>query len=524
MPLNESIDPIRLEIFRHMLASIADEMGTVLGRSAHSTNIRERKDYSCALFNRDGETIAHAAHIPVHLGAMPLSVQQALQDYPDMASGDVIILNDPYRGGTHLPDVTLIAPVFVEGSLAFFVANRAHQSDIGGASPGSMPLATEIFQEGLIIPPVHLYRSGRRDEDLWQLICANVRTPKEREGDLMAQLAAIRIGERRLQELCARYGLNEVYLYSKALLDYAEKFMDKVIRRIPKGIEPFEDIMDDDGINPDPVKIKVTIIPEDEKVYVDFTGSSPATRGSINAVYAVTLSAVRYCFRCLIDEDVPENDGLFRPLRVIAPPGTVVNAQFPAAVSSGNVETSQRIVDTVFGALAKACPDLIPAASCGTMSNFTFGGVRGERTFAFYETIAGGAGATPKFNGESAIQTHMTNTMNTPIEAIEMNYPVRIRTYRIRKNSGGTGRQRGGDGIIREFEFLQEMQVSLMADRHRNAPYGLFGGEPGSPGQAWWIKAQGDTVKLPSKFVLQVNPGDRIRIETPGGGGWGTAQ
>ncbi len=516
------VDPIRLEVFRHVLSSVAEEMGGVLGRSAYSANIKERKDFSCAVFLADGRLIAQADHIPIHLGAMPLSVQAAIDHFPDPAPGDVVILNDPYHGGSHLPDVTMIVPVFIDDELTFFVANRAHQSDIGGMSPGSMPLAREIFQEGLIIPPILLYRRGERNDAVWQMILANVRTPEEREGDLLAQIHACQVGATRLQEIVRRYGKSEVLRYCAALLTYSETIMRRAIAEIPNGTYTFADALDDDGITDTPITIRVTVTVRDADVTVDFTGSDAQCAGSVNAVYAVTISAVRYCFRCLIETDVPTNDGLFRPIQVITPEGTVVNARYPAPVSAGNVETSQRIVDVVFGALAQALPDRIPAASSGTMNNLTFGGVWNGQPFGYYETIGGGAGAGPRGDGESAIHTHMTNTMNTPIEALEQQYPIRVLEYAIWKNSGGRGRHRGGDGIVRAIQFLAPAQVGLISDRRRTRPYGLQGGAAGQSGRNLWIRADGTTVSLPGKFQIHVQPGDIVRIETPGGGGWGT--
>ncbi len=516
------VDPVRLEVFRHMLTAIAEEMGSVLERSAYSANIKERRDFSCAVFDADGRLIAQAAHIPVHLGAMPLSVRAALEAFPDLEPDDVVILNDPYRGGTHLPDVTLIYPVFIEGRLTFFTANRAHQSDIGGMTPGSMPLASEIFQEGLILPPVRLYRRGARNEDLWRVLLANVRTPEEREGDLLAQVYACRVGAQRLQALVGKYGPEEVLFYSRALLDYSEALMRHALAQIPEGTYTFEDSLDDDGFSETPVRIRVAVTIQAGQAVVDFTGSDPQCQGSVNAVYAVTLSAVRYCFRALLEGDAPTNDGLFRPITVVAPEGTVVHARPPAPVSAGNVETSQRIVDVVLGALAQAVPDRIPAAAQGTMNNLTFGGVFQGRPFAFYETIGGGAGAGPHGDGESAIHTHMTNTMNTPVEAIERLFPVRIRRYSIRWGSGGEGLHRGGDGIVREVEFLAPARVGLISDRRKTVPYGLAGGRPGQPGRNRWIRADGTAVDLPGKFQVDVQPGDVLSIETPGGGGWGS--
>ncbi|MEO7143835.1 MAG: hydantoinase B/oxoprolinase family protein [Bryobacteraceae bacterium] len=516
-------DPIELELFRHLLVSIAEEMGAVLRKTSYSANIKERRDYSCAVYDAAGETVAMGDHMPVHLGAMPLSVRAVMDDFR-LAPGDVAIVNDPFRGGTHLPDITAVSAVFSAGERrpAFYVANRAHHADIGGMSPGSMPMAREIYQEGLRIPPVLLVRGGRMDDALLRLLLANVRTPEEREGDLAAQMMAIRRGGDRLQELARKYGLAVVRRNMRALQDYSERMMRAAIGRIKDGRYTFHDFLDSDGVSARPVKIAATITIAGNTAAVDFTGSDPQAAGPVNANYAVALSATMYVFRCLLQEDVPYTAGLLRPIRVIAPSGTVVNAQLPAAMAAGNVETSQRITDVVLGALAKAAPGRIPAASSGTMNNLTFGGwdnVRG-RPFVYYETIAGGMGASALGNGASAVHTHMTNTWNTPIEALEHQYPVRLRAYRIRGGSGGRGWHRGGDGIVREYEFLTGAEVTILSDRRERGPYGLAGGGVGKPGCNRLFRA-GGALAIPAKTQFEARAGDVLRIETPGGGGYG---
>ncbi len=521
--MKPSTDPIKLEVFKNLFSSVAEEMGVALCRTGHSVNIKERRDYSCAIFDGRGEMIAQAAHIPVHLGSMPLAVKAAMERR-QMSRGDTIILNDPYRGGTHLPDLTLISPVCAEDtpSPLFFVANRAHHADVGGMAPGSMGVATEIFQEGIRIPPVTLVKGGNLNRDVFDLLLANVRTPEEREGDLEAQLAANETGRRRLLEIVARYGADETLRYAEELKAYAERMTREAIRRIPEGRYHFEDYLDDDGVTTDPIRIEVAVTVKGGQAVVDFTGTAPQVAGSVNAVYAVTLSAVFYVFRCLVDFDIPSNAGCMVPLTVIAPEGSVVNTRPPAAVAGGNVETSQRIVDVLLGALAQALPDRIPAASAGTMSNLVIGGTDHERGrhFAYYETIAGGMGARPTRDGVDAVQTHMTNTRNTPIEALEHAYPLRVLRYEIRRGSGGRGRHRGGDGIRRDVELLTDAAVGLLADRRRFRPYGLRGGESGQGGESILISPGGKR-PLGSKFHLRASAGEIISIRTPGGGGYG---
>jgi N-methylhydantoinase B/oxoprolinase/acetone carboxylase alpha subunit len=517
----KSYDPIELEIFKNLFVSVAEEMGAVLGRTALSPNIKERKDYSCAVFNARGETLAQGSHIPVHLGAMPLSVQAALASLT-FDDGDLVLVNDPYHGGTHLPDITCIAPVFDHGRAAFFIANRAHHSDVGGMSPGSMPLATEIFQEGMIIPPLKLVKRGELDEDVLRLFLANVRTPEERKGDLLAQMAACEKGRARMVEAVEKYGMAKIIRYTRLIQDYTAAFLEATLRAIPNGTYRFTDVLDNDGISGDPIRIRAAVTIKGSRAIVDFRGSSPQVRGGVNANAAVTASAVLYVFRSLIEEDIPFNTGLLRPITIIAPPGLVVSAQFPAATAAGNVETSQRIVDVLLGALAKAVPGRIPAASQGTMNNIAFGGfdpVRG-RAFAYYETIGGGMGASRERDGLSGVHSHMTNSLNTPLEALENYLPLRIRRYGLRTGSGGSGRHKGGEGIIREYEFFVPARVTIMSERRVFAPYGQAGGGPGARGRNCLIRRNRKTL-LGSKATLQVEPGDILSIETPGGGGYG---
>ena len=519
-----SVDPIALEVFKNLFASVAQEMGVALGRTGYSPNIKERRDYSCALFDASGQMVAQAAHIPVHLGSMPLAVVMAKAEAP-LGRGDMVILNDPYRGGTHLPDITLVAPVFAgpRGRRPlFYVANRAHHADVGGMTPGSLPLATEIFQEGLRIPPLTIVRSGKLEDDLVRLILANVRTPEEREGDLAAQIAANRIGERRLLEIVAAHGRRTIVAAMGSLLDYAERMTRQALKAIPNGTYRFEDYLDDDGLSEEPIKIAVTVTVRGDEAKVDFTGTDPQVGGSVNAVEPIVLSAVYYVICCLVDVELPTTAGCMRPITVVAPEGSVVNARFPAPVAGGNVETSQRIVDVLLGALAQAVPEAIPAASAGTMNNLTLGGydpVR-RRAFAYYETIAGGMGAGSKGPGLSAVHTHMTNTLNTPVEAIEYAYPFRVVSYKLRAGSGGDGRHRGGDGVVREIELLCDASLTLLSDRRRLQPYGLYGGRPGERGINL-LKTGRRVEELPGKVNRKVSAGQVVSIHTPGGGGYG---
>ncbi len=515
-------DPATLAIFNSLLASVAEEMGVTLGRTAHSPNIKERRDYSCAVFDHHGRMTSQAAHIPVHLGAMPVAID-AVRHLAPYAPGDMFILNDPYLGGTHLPDISLISPVFTGATLVGFVTNRAHHADVGGMSPGSMPVATELYQEGVIIPPLRLYEAGRLNEGLFALLLRNMRVPDQRSGDFDAQIAAQRTGESRLTALAERYGIAELRRQTEALMNYAERITRAALAAVPDGAYTFEDALDGDGESDEPVPIRVRLTFSGGGMHCDFTGSAAQRRGSINAVASVTRSAVYYVVRCLLEPDTPSNDGCFRPVTFTLPEGSVVNARPPAAVSAGNVETSQRITDVVLGALARALPDVIPAASSGTMNNLTIGGYDpiAARHYTYYETICGGAGAGPRGAGLSAVHTHMTNTLNTPAEALELAYPFRIEAYGIRHGSGGGGAHRGGDGAIRVYHFLAPATVTLVTERRRIAPWGLAGGGPGMTGKNLLRRAGGAELELPAKVSLGVGPGDELHIHTPGGGGWG---
>ena len=546
------VDAISLEVFKNLFESVAEEMGVALQRTAYSPNIKERRDFSCAVFDPDGNMIAQAAHVPVHLGAMPASVRAALEVFPNaLRPGDIVILNDPYLGGTHLPDITMVAPVYADVALstatpsgaaadapgaadagggrrplAGFVAARGHHADVGGMTPGSLPLSTELYQEGTIIPPIKLARGGRVNQDVVQLICRNSRTPDERKGDLAAQTAAIRVGEQRMREVVGRYGPESAQEHMAALLDYSERVTRQTIRAIPDGEYHLLDYMDDDGLTQEPVPIAVTITVNGDEMAIDFTGTSAQRPGCINAPEAVTVSACLYVVRCLLREPAPANQGCLRPLRIHAPRGSLVNPLPHRGVAAGNVETSQRITDVLFGALAQALPEVVPAASQGTMNNMIIGGhdpVR-DKPYVYYETIAGGMGARPDKDGISGIQTHMTNTMNTPIEAMEFAFPLRLRKYALRRGSGGDGKYRGGDGVVREVEFLAPARVTLMSERRKLAPPGYHGGHHGHPGENRLLRGGVEEVQLAGKEVVDVAAGDVISVHTPGAGGWGAPE
>lgn len=546
-------DPTTLEIYRALYTSVAEEMGIALRRTSFSPNIKERRDYSCAVFDANGRVIAQGDHMPVHLGSMPMAVAAALKEI-NPGPGDVIALNDPFAGGTHLPDVTLITPVCsgqwavdrrnlatagaksgkprsklhtAHGPLhtLFYVANRAHHADIGGGTPGSMGLATDIYGEGVTIPPIRLVRSGELVEDVMRLILANVRSHDERRGDFQAQIGSLSIGSARLLEIVERRGAPEATEYAEHLIEYSARLMRNVITGIPDGSYEAVEVLDDDGVGSRDITIHVKVTIKGSQAGVDFSGSSPQVAGPVNAVEAITVSAVSYVFRCLLGADVPASAGLMEPIEVNAPSGTIVNARHPAAVAGGNVETSQRIVDVLFRALAKALPARIPAASQGTMNNLTIGGIdpRNGKEFSYYETVAGGMGARPAADGMSAVHTHMTNSLNTPAEALEYAYPLRVRQYSIRKGSGGRGKHRGGDGVIREIEALAAARMSLLSDRRKHRPYGLQGGRGGDSGEASIIR-KGKATLIDSKGTWDLQPGDRVRIETPGGGGFGKTE
>ncbi len=518
-------DPAEIAVIGHALHSVAVEMGAALRRTAFSPNIKERRDYSSAVFSAEGELIAMGDDIPVHLGSMPMSVSAALEAL-EFAPGDVALLNDPYRGGTHLPDITMVAPVFLPGSRkpAFYVANRAHHADVGGMHPGSMGPCREIAQEGIRIPPVMLMRAGKIDAQVLAILLANVRTPREREGDLTAQLGACRIGIARMVEVVGRFGHARLSRRVDAMHAASTRMMQAMLAELPSGEWSAEDFLDDDGVRPEPIRIHVTVRNDAtrRRAVIDFAGSDAQVAGNINAVYAITWSAVFYVFRCLLPAEAIVTAGLMRPIRVIAPQGSVVNAVPPAAVAGGNVETSQRIVDTLLLALSQALPGRIPAASSGTMNNLTIGGIdpRTGSPYTYYETIAGGLGASPQRAGASGHHAHMTNSLNTPVEALEYAYPFRMTRFGLSRDSGGAGLHRGGDGVVREIELLADAQVTLLADRRKTQPWGLQGGQPGAAGKSMLIHAEREEA-LPGKCTRELPTGTRLRIESPGGGGWG---
>ncbi len=508
------IDPIALEVARNRLAGIADEMGAVLRRTAYSPNIKERMDCSAAVFVADGEMLAQAEHIPVHLGSMPASVAAVLERF-GAEPGVQYAVNDPYAGGTHLNDLTLVRPVFLGSQLVGWAANRAHHADVGGEAPGSMPVhATTVDQEGIRVSPMPAVRDGAWLPEFLEPFLEATRTPAERLGDLSAQLGANEVGARRLAEMARREGVEGFHRLASALLSYGERRMAAALAELVDGTFGFEDVMEWGDRD---VRIRVAVTIDGDTLTADFTGSDPQIPANFNAVEAVTRSCLYYAVRVATDPTIPTNGGCYRRVRLIAPEGTIVNARPPAAVAAGNVETSQRIADVLLGALAQAAPDRVPAASQGTMNNVLVGNDR----FAYYETVGGGQGGRPTKPGQSGIHTGMTNTKNTPIESLEVHYPFRVTRYTIRRGSGGAGRFRGGDGIEREIEFGEPAVVSLLGERRRHAPWGLHGGEPGACGEDWLIRPGRPPERLPGKVTLEVRPGDRLLVRTPGGGGWG---
>ncbi|MFC2079599.1 hydantoinase B/oxoprolinase family protein [Candidatus Bipolaricaulota bacterium] len=518
------IDAITLEVLRNAIAAIADEMNANLVRASYSPNIKERRDCSSAVFDAQGRMIAQAESIPVHLGAMPYSVESAIQHRSPFAPGDVVVLNDPYAGGAHLPDITFVVPVFMEDRLIAFVANRAHHADVGGKEPGSLAGDTvEIYQEGLRIPPIRLWEREVLNDDLLQMILANVRTPDERWGDLRAQKAACATGIERMHALYLRVGKSVLLDAMSAVLDYSERRMRHQISQLPQGEASFEDALDSDGITEDVIPIRVRVKIEEERIEVDFSGTAEQVSGPVNAVFAVTASAVYYAIRAFADPEIPPNSGCYRPITINAPEGSIVNACLPAPVVGGNLETSQRIVDVVLGALGKLAPERSMAACQGSMNNLAIGGVDPltGKAFTIYETIAGGFGGRATKDGIDGIHSHMTNTLNTPVEALETSYPLRVDRYELRPGTGGGGQYRGGLGIRRDMTCLaQSARVSFLTDRRVTRPYGVEGGESGAPGQNAVIR-NGEEFELPSKGTTTLQYGDTISIRTPGGGGYG---
>ena len=519
------VDPVELELTRNLLEAAAEQMGITLRRVAFSANIKERRDFSCAVFDAAGDLLAQAAHIPVHLGSMPASVAAVRDRLGDLAEGDVAIVNDPFAGGTHLPDITLVTPVFAGGHRVGYAANRAHHADVGGISPGSMTVSRHIDEEGVRIEPALLCRGGARDEAVLRRILDVVRTPTERVNDLDAQMTANRVGAAALAAMVGARGAEHVRRYGGALLDYSQSFMATAIGDIPDGEYRFEDALDDDGAGTAPVPIRVAVTIAGDQATVDLRGSAPQVSGCVNCPRAVALSAAYYCFACLLEPGVPLNGGCFRNVTVLTTPGTVCHAEYPAAVVAGNTETSQRLVDVIFGALAQALPDRIPAASCGTMNSVAMGGATaGGQGWTYYETIGGGSGGGPAGAGASAVQCHMTNTLNTPAEALELQYPLRVRRFERDLGSGGGGQHRGGDGVVREIEALVPVDGTVLTDRRITRPYALAGGSPGDAGENWVVVPGDRDYVVPGKARFTLAPGDRLRILTPGGGGWGAGR
>lgn len=508
------MNPVELNIFASRLEAVCDEMGAVLRNAAFSPNIRDRLDFSCAVFDDGGELCAQAAHIPVHLGSMAYAMRGIVSGV-EWHAGDMVVLNDPFLGGTHLPDVTLIAPLFVEGQLTAFLVNRAHHADIGASSPGSMPVSRHLDEEGRVIPPGYLVRRGEFDRAFLKQLTGDNRNPGESSGDFAAQVSANRSGLERLAEMIKEWGRGRFIEGLEALNAYAEKLARHALSSIPDGEYRFTDRMDDDGQGNRDILIQVTLNVHRGSVLVDFTGTADQVTGNINCPLSVAAAAVFYVFRCLMPAQTPACAGTFRPIQLKAPAGSLLNARRPAAVAAGNVETSSRVVDAVLGALAVVLPDEIPAASHGSMNNLAMGSDAGV-PWDYYETIGGGMGAGVHGGGLHAVQTHMTNTLNTPIEVIETRFPLRVTRYAIRTGSGGKGERPGGDGLIREFEFLSPAQISLLTERRDHPPWGMQGGEPGAPGRNL---LEGHL--LPGKVSVQVKQGQRLRIETPGGGAWG---
>ena len=510
------MDTIGLEILRNQLARVAEDMGVVLRAAAFSPNIKERIDCSAALFTPDGEMLAQAEHIPVHLGSMPASVRAILERFgSDPRPGVQFAVNDPYAGGTHLNDLTLVRPVHVGATHIGWVANRAHHADVGGESPGSMPAhATRVDQEGIVVSPMIAVVDGQWDPPFLEPFLAATRTPAERRGDLSAQLGANELGAMRFAEIVERAGSRDFASASRQLGAYGERRMRAAIAAVPDGTVDFTDTMEWEGTL---VPISVTITVDGADLCADFSASADQVRGNINAVRAVTASCLSYAVRVATDPSIPATGGAHRPLELVTRPGSIVDAVPPAAVAAGNVETSQRIADTLLGALAQIAPDRVPAAGQGTMNNVLIG----NDDFAYYETVAGGQGARPGRNGQSGIQTGMTNTKNTPVTSVPMHYPFAITRYRLRTDSGGSGAFVGGDGIEREIRFDEPATLSLMGERRLSAPWGLAGGSHGAPGEDWLIRADGSRERLASKCTLEVAPGDRLLVLTPGGGGWG---
>ena len=525
--MKQKSDPITLEVMRNAFQSVAEEMGAALIRTALSTNIKDRRDCSTAIYTARGDLVAQAEHIPLHLGLMVSVVKKTLERFPveRLEPGDAIITNDPYISGSHLPDICMITPFFDEGRCIALLANLAHHVDIGGISPGGMPtISTEIFQEGIRIPPVKLRKQGEIDDQIMELITNNVRTPYETYGDFQAQLAAGNVGERRLREIISKYGQSMATFYMNEIINYSERIMRNRIKELPKGIFSFEDFLEGDGLSDDLLKIKAAITIGEDRILVDFTGTDRQALGSVNSTRAVTLACVYFAIKAAIDPGLPSSDGTSRPVEVITPPGSLVNPDFPAPVSNANINTSQRIADVVLGALSSAIPERVPAASTGSMSIFTIGGMdpRTGEYYSYVETYGGGHGAMENQDGMDGVHTNMTNTRNTPAEVIEIAYPLRVERYGLVKDSDGPGKSRGGLGMTREITILDhEATVTLGTERRKIPPWGLMGGKPGGSSDCSIVSPEGKKKALPGKVTIRLDPGTRIVLKTAGGGGFG---
>ncbi len=513
------MDAIELTLFSNQIAAICEEMGLVLRHAAFSPNIRDRLDYSCAIFDANGELCAQAAHIPVHLGSMAFAMR-GIVGSQDWQPGDMLVLNDPFLGGTHLPDVTMVAPFFLDEKLLGFVANRAHHADIGASTPGSMPVSKSLEEEGIIIPPTLLIRAGELQQKAYDSILSGLRNAVISRGDFEAQISANKTGLQRLENWVQTLGVDAFQSGLVELNAYAERLAQDAFADLPDGTYAFKDFMDDDGAGHENLPISVTVEIGQGKIRVDFSGTALQTAGNINCPLSVAAAGVYYVFRCLMPSYTPAAAGSFRAIEIVAPEGSLLNAQRPAAVAAGNVETSTRVVDVVMGALAQAVPQRMAAASHGSMNNLAMGGSRCDANgnenghWDYYETIGGGMGAHRYGAGLSGVQTHMTNTLNTPVEVLEMNYPLRVEKYAIRKNSGGVGQYRGGDGLERQFRFLESATVTLLTERRMQSPWGLDGGKSGEAGENWL-----DDQLLPPKCTISVQKGQTVTVKTPGGGG-----
>lgn len=525
--MTKEIDGVTLEVMKNTFHTIAEEMGVTLIRTALSTNIKDRMDCSTAIYTRDGELVAQAEHVPLHLGLMPSVVQEVLKIFPaeQLKPGDAILINDPYISGSHLPDIFMISPVFYHEKLVALAANIAHHVDVGGMTPGSMSVkATEIFQEGLRIPAVRIRREGVLDEEMIRLLEKNVRTGKEVLGDIYAQLAANKVAETRLIELIDRYSVDYTVACMKEIMNYSDRRMRAAIRNVQNGIYEFEDVLEGDGITDDPIAIHAKVIVENESITVDFTGSAKQAKGPVNSTHGVTKACVYYALKSVLDPEVPPNAGTYRSIEVVAPKGTIVNPNFPAAVSNANSNTSQRITDAIFGALAQVLPEKSMAACSGTMNGFAIGGFSEETNeyFSYVETYGGGQGALNDMDGMDGVHTNMTNTLNTPVEVIERTFPFLVKKYGLIDGSGGAGKHRGGMGLTRELVLLEDdFTVTLMSDRQKHSPWGLFGGKGGQTSSCTLITPEGERVDLSSKVTMTVPKNSTIILCTAGGGGYG---